>query len=443
MGASERIGADLGLVRSDAFAAACRRRPQDFTRRRKMPCDLLVESLLCRKGRTLRIELREFGRDSEMADPISVPGYLRQREKLNPEAIGMLMRHHARRVYADGDAPTWHGMHVLAIDGSSANVPTNAATLEAYGGSPAAHGKVQAFCGLSAVFDVIARQVVGLEVTTGNFDERSLVPGHVESARAAVGGDPFVLVMDRGYPSFPLLAWLSDNGVPYLMRAQSVFMNAEFREAEAAGGDATCELGFGYQRIASVRRKDPEAFGALLGRDPIEVRCVLVDIGGGSPEKLVTNLPASEFSPGDLKELYHLRWGVETCFQMLKDRLQAENMTGTKPILIEQDIYASAYLLNVAFDIANEADAAALAAGAPDRYRHRMTVNRSFALGVVKDELLGMLLADDPERGAIMSRIVGELSRCLVPVRGERSYPRDGVGRNYANRYSNTHKRVF
>ena len=266
MGASERIGADLGLVRSDAFAAACRRRPQDFTRRRKMPCDLLVESLLCRKGRTLRIELREFGRDSEMADPISVPGYLRQREKLNPEAIGMLMRHHARRVYADGDAPTWHGMHVLAIDGSSANVPTNAATLEAYGGSPAAHGKVQAFCGLSAVFDVIARQVVGLEVTTGNFDERSLVPGHVESARAAVGGDPFVLVMDRGYPSFPLLAWLSDNGVPYLMRAQSVFMNAEFREAEAAGGDATCEFGFGYQRIASVRRKDPEAFGALLGR---------------------------------------------------------------------------------------------------------------------------------------------------------------------------------
>ena len=442
MGASERIGRDLELVRSDGFADACRLRPQDFTRRRKMPHDALVGSVVCRKGRTLRIELREFGRELGMGDPISAPGYLKQREKLDPAALDMLMRHHAQQVYADGDAPSWRGMHVLAIDGSSADVPTNASTLEAYGGSPAKHGKVQAFCGLSAAFDVIARQVVSLSVTRGNFDERSFVPGHVEGARAVLGDDPFVLVMDRGYPSFPLLAWLEDNGVSYLMRAQQNFMNAEFARAEAAGGDAVCEFDFGYQRLAYTRKVDPEAFESLLGRAPIDVRCVLVDIGGDKPEKLVTNLPAS-FAPGDLKELYHLRWGVETCFQMLKDRLQMENLTGTKPLLIEQDIYATAYLLNVALDIANEADAAALAAGAPERYKHEMTVNRSFAFGVVKDELIGMILADDAERGSIMSRIVEELSRCLVPVRRERSYPRDGVNRNYANRYSNTHKRVF
>lgn len=442
MGASERIGRDLELVRSDEFAAACRRRPEDFTRRRKMPHDALVESVVCRKGRTLRIELRELGKGFGMESPISAPGYLKQREKLDPAALETLMRHHAAQVYADGDAPTFRGMHVLAIDGSTANVPTNAATIAAYGGSPAKHGKVQAFCGLSAVYDVIARQVVGLEVTTGGFDERSFVPGHAERAREVAGGEPFVVVMDRGYPSFPLLAWLSDNGVPYLMRSQQNFMNAEFTRAAAAGGDAVCEFDFGYQRIASIRKKDPDVFEALLAHGAIDVRCVLVDIGGEAPERLVTNLPAS-FTPDDLKELYHLRWGVETCFQMLKDRLQLENLTGTKPILIEQDIYATAYLLNVAFDIANEADAAALAAGMAERYKHQMTVNRSFALGVVKDELLGMLLADDDERDGIMGRIVEELKGCLVPVRRERSFPRDGVERNYANRYSNTHKRVF
>lgn len=407
-----------------------------------MPHDALVESVVCRKGRTLRIELRELGKGFGMESPISAPGYLKQREKLDPAALETLMRHHAAQVYADGDAPTFRGMHVLAIDGSTANVPTNAATIAAYGGSPAKHGKVQAFCGLSAVYDVIARQVVGLEVTTGGFDERSFVPGHAERAREVAGGEPFVVVMDRGYPSFPLLAWLSDNGVPYLMRSQQNFMNAEFTRAAAAGGDAVCEFDFGYQRIASIRKKDPDVFEALLAHGAIDVRCVLVDIGGEAPERLVTNLPAS-FTPDDLKELYHLRWGVETCFQMLKDRLQLENLTGTKPILIEQDIYATAYLLNVAFDIANEADAAALAAGMAERYKHQMTVNRSFALGVVKDELLGMLLADDDERDGIMGRIVEELKGCLVPVRRERSFPRDGVERNYANRYSNTHKRVF
>ena len=76
-------------------------------------------------------------------------------------------------------------------------------------------------------------------------------------------------------------------------------------------------------------------------------------------------------------------------------------------------------------------------------YLYLFDYARVFALGVVKDELLGMLLAGDDEREGIMAGIVEELRRCLVPVRRERSYPRDGVEGRYANRYSNTHKRVF
>ncbi len=33
-----------------------------------------------------------------------------------------------------------------------------------------------------------------------------------------------------------------------------------------------------------------------------------------SYEMLVTNLDRSEFSTNDLKEIYHLRWGIETSF---------------------------------------------------------------------------------------------------------------------------------
>ena len=440
MGASARLAKDLGLVRGDGFAAACRLAPTHFTRRRKMPHDLLVESVVARKGRTLKIELREFGRCFDMDGPISAPGYLKQREKLNPRALAMLMRHHARQVYADGDAPTWRGMHVLAIDGSTAHVPTTDETVAEYGTTSSSCGRQQATCGLSAVFDVVARQIVGLEIAGCGFDERSFVPGHAAEAAEAAGGEPIVLVLDRGYPSFGLLAWLSDSGIPYLMRAQSNFLSPEFRRAAAEGGDSAVELEFTRERLCKGRGRPSEG---LVGRAPVEVRCVLVDIGGAAPERLVTNLPARDFAPEDLKELYHMRWGVETCFQMLKDRLQLENMTGTKPLLIEQDIYASAYLLNVAFDIANEADAAARERGDLGRYKHEMTVDRGFAIGVLKDELIGMVLADDDERDAIMARIVEELSRCLVPVRRDRSYPRKGLKHARSNRYSNTHKRVF
>jgi len=72
-----------------------------------------------------------------------------------------------------------------------------------------------------------------------------------------------------------------------------------------------------------------------------------------------------------------------------------------------------------------------------------MTVNRTVATGVLKDELVGLVLADDSERDAMMSAIAAELRRNVVPVRRNRRHPRDGLGSHRSCKYSNTHKRVF
>ena len=114
MGVSSRIGADLALLPDEAFAELCRSRPEDFTRRRNLPRESLVASVLARKGRTLAIELREIKREFGMADPISRPGYLKARLKLNPLALRELARGHAAGVYADGDYRTYKGMVVVA-----------------------------------------------------------------------------------------------------------------------------------------------------------------------------------------------------------------------------------------------------------------------------------------------------------------------------------------
>ena len=47
-------------------------------------------------------------------------------------------------------------------------------------------------------------------------------------------------------------------------------------------------------------------------------RVVCVRLSDGSHEYLVTNLPECEFPPAALRELYHLRWGIETSFRQLK-----------------------------------------------------------------------------------------------------------------------------
>jgi hypothetical protein len=72
----------------------------------------------------------------------------------------------------------------------------------------------------------------------------------------------------------------------------------------------------------------------------------------------------------------------------MKDKLQMENFTATKPALIEQDIYATAYLVNLIFDLAQDAERELHAHTARSSHKHEMTINKSFAIGVAKDEMI-------------------------------------------------------
>ena len=83
----------------------------------------------------------------------------------------------------------------------------------------------------------------------------------------------------------------------------------------------------------------------------ISLRMVKILLENGSLEVLATNLSQTEFHTEEIKELYHMRWGIETAYETLKSRLQLENFTGTKPILLLQDIYSTIYLSNLAEDI--------------------------------------------------------------------------------------------
>jgi len=442
MGASDRIELDFEFVSSSEFPAICRREATAFTRRRKLTCDRLVATALSRKGRTMKMELREFEKVG-VTEHVSAPGYLKAREKLNPNALLELARFHAKNFYLSEDVLDYKGYLLLSIDGSTFNVPTNDETIEAYGNA-SGQGKAQATCGISALFDSLNRQIINATMNRGTFDERSQVAIQLETVDDVTGDRPYILVMDRGYPSLVLMADLEDAGVPYVIRCYPNFLNSEFELASAKGGDVETKVDLSAKkRLGYIKRKNPGAYERLKSHAPLSARFLLIDIGNDTPELLVTNLPAEEFSAEDLKEIYHLRWNVETCFAMLKDKLQTENFTGTKPVLIEQDIFAAMYLLNVAYDLANEAERELRESGRLSLYKHEMAVNKSFAIGVVKEELLHVVLAPVEKRREMLEAVIEELKGSLVPVRKNRSYGRASSHSIRHNRYNNTHKRVF
>lgn len=89
----------------------------------------------------------------------------------------------------------------------------------------------------------------------------------------------------------------------------------------------------------------------------ITLRMVKVPLSGDREEVLITNLPSETFDCLQIAQLYHMRWGIETAYEILKDRLQIENFTGTKRVLLLQDIYSTIYISNLAEDIIRDAEA--------------------------------------------------------------------------------------
>jgi IS4 transposase len=73
---------------------------------------------------------------------------------------------------------------------------------------------------------------------------------------------------------------------------------------------------------------------------PIKLRVVRFKISDDSFETIITNLDSEKFPPNKIKELYHLRWGVETSFRELKYAIGLISFHSKKVEHITQEIFA-------------------------------------------------------------------------------------------------------
>ena len=118
-----------------------------------------------------------------------------------------------------------------------------------------------------------------------------------------------------------------------------------------------------------------------------------------------------------------------------------ENFTGTKPVLLEQDIYSTIYVSNIAEDIAREIEQEQ-ADHLKNDYKHRMAVNRTLCIGLLKNDLIYILLEKDSDKQEeLFQKLYNEISENIVPVRPDRHYRR--TRGQLAGDYSNTHKRSY
>lgn len=143
---------------------------------------------------------------------------------------------------------------------------------------------------------------------------------------------------------------------------------------------------------------------------PLSFRLVKVKLSDGSSEELITNLPEEEFGYSALRRLYHMRWGIETSFRLLKHTIGLNFFHSKKRKFILQEIQARFIAFNIAMMIAG------CIKPAQHNTKYKYEISLSDACVTVRYYLLERIKNTE---------IIRELQRYVTPIRPGRSYKRN------------------
>jgi len=126
--------------------------------------------------------------------------------------------------------------------------------------------------------------------------------------------------------------------------------------------------------------------------EKITVRFVRVRLSTDEIEVLVTSLlDEGKYTAQMFKELYHLRWGVECFFCVLKERLKIDNFTGKTVISIKQDFFATLFLTGLESVLTQTADLQLFKKSRQNQ--HRQIVNNMVSFNAIKNFMKSSLIS--------------------------------------------------
>lgn len=417
----------LGIISymNDHLHSFVRNPGKDFIRNRKCPFALVFLCVLTMESHSVNRELRRFFPRSQARPTKSA--FIQQRIKLNDDAFPFLFRQFNR---LNPFKKTFHGYHLLACDGSDINIPPlkDDRSTRVASNTPDVHYHQMH---LNAVYDILEERYTDiLPQPRAEIDERAALITFLR--RNPVPGR-CIYIADRGFFSFNVLAHLLQSGQSFLLRISSDGVCSSFlkRFRLPDGKEFDTDLDFSLTRSRKKAfLEHPDQFVCirkdrrfdLIPEDdmdtvfPVSVRLVKIDLPNG-PEYLLTNLPAEKFCPDTIKELYRMRWGIETAFRFLKYNISLNSFHSIRRDLIIQEIYARVILYNFTMLIIHSVSLPRL----ERKYQYKVSV--SDAIVTCRHFLIHRI-----KNAEIRELLLGY----LTDIRQGRSYPR----KKHSKRYS-------
>jgi len=413
--------------------------------------DIAILSLKNSK-KTLQVGLNEFLKEfKEKEIKYTKSSYTKARAKVSPSLFIALNDELIESYYEDKEGvELYRGFRTFAIDGSTLQLP-NVESI-----SPKIKGQVQKMkqelrdiygynsnnladyetkARISILEDVENRIVHQGIINSYFSSEKDMAFEHIEylaelKDKSSTSYNDLI-IFDRGYPSYALLFFLESKGIDYLIRMpKKQFAEIEkFRIGKLKDSIITIELT--KTRLSDIKRKNnnPKIAKVLKDKvvgDVIKLRAIKVKLESGEIEILITSLLDKKAHKTKIfKEFYFKRWGVEEEYKAIKCLLQVENFTGITQIAINQDFFATLFMLNMNNIMINAVEEEKIEEYNQKKERkYQYKVNRNFAIGSMKDEFI-YLLVTDGNIEAFYDEMLDTISTNLTPIKPNRSFSRD------------------
>ncbi len=382
----------------------------DFSRKRVLTMETVINLLLSMQGGSLKKELYDAGVS------VSASAFVQQRNKIPWTVMEEVFESFNSKCK---DTKTYKGYRVFAIDGTTINMARNpkSDSFVINNSTPKGYNQLH----VNPLYDVLSKTYQHCVIQPQ--PQQDEVGALLFMMKWYDFKEKTLIVADRGYESYNVFAHIQNTlNTDFLIRVKQD--RTAMREiGKLPMTELDTDVSFtitttqtkedkenGYI-LLQTRKKEDRIYSSKTraGRwdfpspYPMKIRVVRFKLDTGEYETLATSLPRS-ITLAEIKELYHARWGIETAFRELKYGIGLVNLHGKKDDFVRQEIFSAMIMSNFCSRIVNE-----VVVRKNDANIHEYRVNMTMAIHICRQFFR--------TKDADAKKLLQDIARYTEPVR--------------------------
>lgn len=326
---------------------------KDFSRKSKLDFKSIIRFIIGMETGALKDELfKHFGYSIKTA---STSAMVQARSKIKFKAFEWLF--HAFNA-SSFEPKLFKGYRLIAIDGSTIPISFDKLDFETYCANHGTEIKGYNAFHLTAAYDLLEHTfddvIIQGEAHVNENDAFNVLVDRYKYLERAL------FIADRGFESFNNFAHVMKSGNKFLIRVKDIHSRTSIARSFDLPDE---EFDVNVSRILTRKQTNevkmhPKIYKIMPKNSKFDYfeednnffefscRVVRFKISEDAYETIFTNLDRGDFPPEAIKELYNLRWGIETSFRELKYAIGLNAFHAKKRNSIKQEIYARLILYN-------------------------------------------------------------------------------------------------